>query len=261
MGASGCGKTTLISCIIGTNSLDKGHIEVFNDVVGKNKTRIGYMPQEIALINEFTIREMIRFYGIIYGMDLDTIDERIYFLSKLLELPDEDRLIRNCSGGQQRRVSFAIALVHEPAVLILDEPTVGVDPLLRSKIWDYLVEITSKKNVTVLLSTHYIEEARQSTHVGLMRNGVQIAQGTPQNLLAKFETDSLEVVFLRLSERQEVGEKFSFVNETAATESTSTTRQSLKRLKSDVEWAPASGVRKLRALVMKNFIQVIRSPA
>lgn len=126
MGSSGCGKTTLISCLVGINSLDSGSIEVFHDEVGKHNTKIGYMPQEIALIKEFKICEMIRFYGIIHGMALEKIEERIRFLCSLLELPDTEKLIGECSGGQQRRVSFAIALVHEPEILILDEPTVRV---------------------------------------------------------------------------------------------------------------------------------------
>lgn len=125
MGASGCGKTTLISCIVGMCSLDSGDIKVFDDSVGRNNSKIGYMPQEIALIGEFTISEMLHFYGVIFGMKKDKIEERLRFLCDLLELPDDDKLIEQCSGGQQRRISFAVALVHEPEVLILDEPTVG----------------------------------------------------------------------------------------------------------------------------------------
>lgn len=203
MGSSGCGKTTLISCLVGIANLDSGVIEIFGEPPRKNRSRIGYMPQETALIPEFTVREMIWFFGTIFALSPEKIEKQIRFLSDLLELPPGDRLIRDCSGGQQRRVSFALTLVHEPQILILDEPTVGVDPLLRTKIWDYLIEITSKHNVTVLLSTHYIEEARQSTHVGLMRNGVQIAEDTPQNILQVMKTTNLEEAFLKLSEKQE----------------------------------------------------------
>lgn len=205
MGASGCGKTTLLSCLVGINHLNSGDIEMFGEpVTNSNKLRIGYMPQESALINGFTVKEMVWFYGVIFGLTSERINERFRFLSSLLVLPDQDRLIKDCSGGQQRRISFALTLVHEPELLILDEPTVGVDPLLRAKIWDYLVELTVKKNVTVLLSTHYIEEARQSTHVGIMRNGVQMAEDSPANILAMCETTSLEEAFLRLSEKQEL---------------------------------------------------------
>lgn len=205
LGSSGCGKTTLMTCLVGINQLDSGEMEVFSEPVTKaNKSRVGYMPQESALIGGFTVREMIWFFGTIYGMDSGDIDERFRFLSKLLELPEGDKMVKDCSGGQQRRISFAVSLVHEPEVLILDEPTVGVDPLLRNRIWEYLIEIVRSRNVTVLLSTHYIEEARQSSCVGLLRNGVLIAEDSPKNIMRKTESRSLEEAFLKLSERQEI---------------------------------------------------------
>lgn len=256
MGASGCGKTTLISCIVGTSSLDSGKIEVFHNKVGTNVTKIGYMPQEMALIPEFTIRESLYFYGTIYGMDRDKIDERVRFLCNLLDLQDSEKLVKNCSGGQQRRVSFAVALVHEPEILILDEPTVGVDPLLRSRIWDYLVDLSKTKNVTVVMSTHYIEEARKSTHVGLMRKGILLIEDTPQNLLDLCGTESLEDAFLQLSERQESGRQPQRHIITPKM-----TEELAKRLsKSKIEYFPPSFGTKLRALMMKSFIQTIRDP-
>jgi ABC-type multidrug transport system ATPase subunit len=203
MGASGCGKTTLISSLIGVTELDAGEIEIFGNAPRENKLRIGYMPQETALVSEFTIREILWFYGTIYGLSLAMIDEQIRFLSNLLELPDENRLIRECSGGQQRRVSFAISLIHDPELLILDEPTVGLDPLLRAKLWDYLVDVSKNRNVTVLLSTHYIEEARQSTQVGLMRNGILIAEDSPENVVRFTKVSHLEEAFLKLAIMQE----------------------------------------------------------
>ena len=259
MGSSGCGKTTLISCIVGMSSLDKGHIKVFNDEVSKNNLKIGYMPQEIALISKFTISEMLHFFGIIFGLNEERIDERLRFLSKLLELPPDDKIIGECSGGQQRRVSFAIALIHEPEILILDEPTVGIDPILRSKIWNHLIHLSKVQNVTVLLTTHYIEEARQSTHVGLMRKGMLIAEDTPQNLLENCQTESLEEAFLKLSEGQEfgyLGRKY-IVRE----DSEESVQQRLsKRFKKTTEIFAPSNERKLRALIMKNFIQIVRNP-
>lgn len=204
MGASGCGKTTLLSSLVDVLKLDSGAIEIFGDKAENiAKSRVGYMPQENALIAEFTVGEMIWFVGTIFGLKSEHIEERLYFLTNLLELPQRNKIIKECSGGQQRRVSFALTLIHEPELLILDEPTVGLDPLLRFKIWDYLHEITRTNNVTVLLSTHYIEEAKQSTQIGLMRNGELIAEDSPPRILNMTGCDSLDEAFLRLSEKQE----------------------------------------------------------
>lgn len=124
--------------------------------------RVGYMPQEIALYGEFSIRETMMYFGWIFGMGTKEIMERLQFLLNFLDLPSEKRLVKNLSGGQQRRVSFAVALMHDPELLILDEPTVGVDPLLRQSIWNHLVHITKAGQKTVIITTHYIEEARQA---------------------------------------------------------------------------------------------------
>lgn len=259
LGSSGCGKTTLISCMVGTNSLDSGSIQVLYDNVRRNSMKIGYMPQDIALINEFTISEMIAFYGVIHGMKASRIKERTDVIVDLLELPDSDKMVGKCSGGQQRRVSLACALVHEPEILILDEPTVGVDPLLRVKIWDFLIEMARTKNMTVLLSTHYIEEARQSTHVGIMRNGSLIAQDTPQNLLQKFATTSLEETFLRLSKRQENEQRGGPQIDLETIATTASEDKPIRRNRT--EHSTANDGRTLRALISKNITQLVRNPA
>lgn len=124
--------------------------------------RVGYMPQEIALYAEFTIKETMMYFGWIFGMKTEDILDRLQFLLNFLDLPSQNRLVKNLSGGQQRRVSFAVALMHDPELLILDEPTVGVDPLLRQSIWNHLVQITKTGQKTVIITTHYIEEARQA---------------------------------------------------------------------------------------------------
>lgn len=166
MGSSGCGKTTLLSCIVGTQTLDGGSIQVLGGAVGSHKSSIGFMPQSDSLIEEFTVEELIFFFGTIYGLRNRRVKNRFEFLSSLLELPDGHTLIKHCSGGQKRRISFALCLVHEPRLLILDEPTVGLDPLLRHKIWEFFKTITSEGRATVVLTTHYIEEAKQATCVG-----------------------------------------------------------------------------------------------
>uniref|UniRef100_A0A6P7FGR9 ABC transporter G family member 20-like n=1 Tax=Diabrotica virgifera virgifera TaxID=50390 RepID=A0A6P7FGR9_DIAVI len=174
LGASGCGKTTLLSCIVGRRRLNTGEIWVLGGKPGTKGSgvpgkRVGYMPQEIALYGEFTIKETMMYFGWIFGMESKEIYERLQFLLNFLDLPSQNRMVKNLSGGQQRRVSFAVALMHDPELLILDEPTVGVDPLLRQSIWNHLVQITKDGNKTVIITTHYIEEARQAHTVTLQR--------------------------------------------------------------------------------------------
>ncbi|XP_028178986.1 ABC transporter G family member 23 [Ostrinia nubilalis] len=207
LGASGCGKTTLLSCIVGRRSLNSGEIWVLGGKPGTKGSgvpgkRVGYMPQEIALYGEFTIKETMMYFGWIFGMETREIVERLRFLLDFLDLPSENRMVKNLSGGQQRRVSFAVALMHDPELLILDEPTVGVDPLLRQSIWMHLVRITSSGDKTVIITTHYIEEARQAHSIGLMRSGRLLAEESPQALLTKYSCISLEDVFLKLSRKQ-----------------------------------------------------------
>lgn len=113
--------------------------------------------------------------------------------------------MKNLSGGQQRRVSFAAALLADPELLILDEPTVGVDPVLRQSIWDHLVHITKGGNKTIIITTHYIEETRQAGIIGLMRSGKFLAEESPTKLMEMHRLDTLEDVFLKLSKRQNLG--------------------------------------------------------
>jgi ABC-type multidrug transport system ATPase subunit len=203
MGSSGCGKTTLIYCILGLTRLDAGGIKFSGKPLTKHQRfNFGYMPQETALVKNFNIREMLWFFGTVYGMNTEKIEERTRFLVDLLALPDVETLIKNCSGGQQRRISFAVALVHNPDLLILDEPTVGLDPILRQRIWSHLTELANVNNVTILMTTHYIEEAKQSDRIGLMRNGVLIAEDSPQNVMRACGSDDMEKAFFSLSQEQ-----------------------------------------------------------
>ncbi|XP_063228570.1 ABC transporter G family member 20-like isoform X2 [Bacillus rossius redtenbacheri] len=210
LGASGCGKTTLLSCIVGRRRLNTGEIHVLGGKPGTRGSgvpgkRVGYMPQEIALYGEFSIKETMCYFGWIFSMSTQEILERLQFLLNFLDLPGENRLVKNLSGGQQRRVSFAVALMHDPELLILDEPTVGVDPLLRQSIWNHLVQITKDGNKTVIITTHYIEEARQAHTIGLMRSGRLLAEESPHVLLSMYGCQSLEEVFLKLSRKQGSG--------------------------------------------------------
>ena len=143
------GKTTLIKAILGSIKLKSGSINVFGHPPGSPQIAIpghgaGYMPQELALFLEFSIDEILKYYGLIYHMKEEVVKARIKELILLLDLPDKSRPIGELSGGQQRRVSIAVTLIHKPKLIILDEPTVGVDPILRKKIWDHLTFLSNE---------------------------------------------------------------------------------------------------------------------
>jgi ABC-type multidrug transport system ATPase subunit len=211
MGASGCGKTTLLSCIVGMVNLDGGEITVLGhqtraDEIQKAGPRIGYMPQETALIGELTIKETIYYFGKIFQIDMERLRERYKMLKDLLELPRGDQRVEECSGGQQRRVSFAAAMIHEPDLLILDEPTVGLDPILRAKIWDFMLHVTRTSKLAIIITTHYIDEAKQADRCGLMRNGILLAEDTPKNIISRHEVENLEEAFLKLCTKRGLSE-------------------------------------------------------
>uniref|UniRef100_A0A3P8YA79 ABC transporter domain-containing protein n=1 Tax=Esox lucius TaxID=8010 RepID=A0A3P8YA79_ESOLU len=215
LGPSGCGKTTLLKCIVGALKISRGHISVLgkppafpgHEVPGK---MVGYMPQDLALYHEFTISDTLNFFGRIHGLSTKVTQLRIDFLVDFLDLPQQSSLVGKLSGGQKRRVSLGAALLQNPQLLILDEPTVGVDPVLRAKIWQHLVEIVKTGKVSVIITTHYIEEARQANVVGLMRNGRLLAEGEPETLMRQNSAMTLEKAFLQLCETfDQVGSKRS----------------------------------------------------
>ncbi|PVD27772.1 hypothetical protein C0Q70_12944 [Pomacea canaliculata] len=210
-GPSGCGKTTLLRCIVGLMKVDSGSLLAMGDVPSAPGHSIpgpmvGYMPQEISLYNELTIQEMLYFFGSVHGMTKSDIKHRTAFLLDFLKLPRHPTPIQQLSGGQKRRTSLAVALLHKPGLLILDEPTVGVDPLLREKIWEHLLEIAqSSEQTTIIVTTHYIEEARQADRVGLMRGGRLLDEDRPSKLMEQYSMTSLESIFLHLCHHDVIG--------------------------------------------------------
>ncbi|XP_011859084.1 PREDICTED: ABC transporter G family member 23-like [Vollenhovia emeryi] len=174
LGASGCGKTTLLSCIVGVHDLDSGVVCVLGGSPGSMGCgipgpRVGYMPQDTSLVELFSTSDALHYFGRINGLDDKEIvypcyfqETRHRFFSELFQLPPSNQLVKNMSGGQRRRVSFVAALMHKPELLILDEPTVGLDPILRENIWAYLIKQTQEEGTTVLITTHYIEEAKKA---------------------------------------------------------------------------------------------------
>lgn len=216
LGASGCGKTTLLHIILGRIRPQKGLVRVFGSKPGSVHSNVpgsgvGYMPQELALFGHFTLDETFYYYGMLHHLPKVEIRQKTDFLIELLNLPSKDRLIAQCSGGQQRRASIAIALFHNPPLLILDEPTVGVDPLLRCKIWQYLEYLCKNNGMTTIITTHYIEESRNAYNLAFMRFGRILSQDKPDNLLEKFQCTILEDVFLKLCQQDcgQIKKKYS----------------------------------------------------
>ncbi|KAF0752608.1 ABC transporter G family member 23-like [Aphis craccivora] len=197
LGPSGCGKTTLLSCIIGRGRLDSGHIQLSV----KKKKEIGYMPQDLALYDEFNILETFHYFGSLYEMSYKDIIDKGEKLISLMEMPPSKTQFGSMSGGQQRRFSLCTALLHDPSLLILDEPTVGLDPIISASIWEYLQDLTNRGK-TIIITTHYIEEARLANTIGLMRKGVLLSEAPPLEIMASCNADTLENAFLILSQKQ-----------------------------------------------------------
>ncbi|CAL8123233.1 unnamed protein product [Orchesella dallaii] len=207
LGSSGCGKSTLLSCIVGLKTWETGEISVLGRKIDENVTmgkHIGFMPQDLSLYELLSIKETMKYYGKLYGMTWEQIEERFQFLQNLLKLPgDGSSYIRKLSGGQKRRVSLALALLHNPKLLILDEPTVGLDPLLRKSIWNHLFKLTTVSKITVIITTHYIEEVRYSNKIGLMRNGRLLVEDDPICLMKLYQASLLEDVVLKICRKDQ----------------------------------------------------------
>jgi ABC-type multidrug transport system ATPase subunit len=210
LGPSGCGKTTLLKVILGRLVPESGSTTVLGGTPGEKGSvipgsAVGYSPQEIALYLDLSIAETLSFHGRLHGMSRDEVLKRQEWLLTFLDLPDGSHQVGKLSGGQKRRVSLAVALLHEPKLLLLDEPTVGVDPELRARLWGQLQEI-SEGGTTVVITTHYIDEAGQADRVGLMRNGALLTEDTPEAVMVSQDASSLEEAFLSLCKRDSGGD-------------------------------------------------------
>ena len=184
-------------------------IKVLNEKVSHKRllsciNSIGYMPQETALPTAMSIKETLTFFANISQMDMTTFKERYEMLIELLELKSEDAMIEDLSGGEMRRVSFAVSLIHSPQLLILDEPTVGLDILIVQKIWKFLRQsIELNTNLTILMSTHYPHEAEKADICGLMRNGKLLIASSPKDILQKLNAENLDEASLKLCYKKE----------------------------------------------------------
>jgi ABC-2 type transport system ATP-binding protein len=195
LGPNGAGKTTLIRAIVGLVKPDGGELHVLGQRMPQRAAleRIGYMTQAVALYLDLTAEENVRFFARIHGRG--EIEEALRFV----ELWDRrGSVTATLSGGMQTRLSLACTLVHKPALLLLDEPTVGVDPQLRATMWDGLRAMAAS-GTTILVSSHVMDEAERADRLGLIRDGRILAEGTVAELLAMAGVDRLEDAFLRLS--------------------------------------------------------------
>jgi ABC-2 type transport system ATP-binding protein len=200
LGPNGAGKTTVIKILVGLLKPTEGSASVLGKVAGDKELseRLGYMPQELALYNDLTVDENLDLYGKLYGMADDELEARKRFVLDFVALEGRRRdVVHTLSGGMRHRTSLAIALLHEPDLLFLDEPTVGVDPELRASFWDNFGKL-KKSGKTVVISTHYMDEARHCDRIGLMHKGVLVMEGPPEDIMGQTGTDNLEDAFLKL---------------------------------------------------------------
>ena len=202
IGPSGSGKSTLIKTMLGMEKADEGEALVLNYKMPKREilSNIGYMAQSDALYEMLTGYENLEFFGKMKGVLSDKLKKEIEYIAEIVDLTDDlKKLVSKYSGGMKRRLSLAIALIGSPELLILDEPTVGIDPSLRKNIWKELFK-QRDSGVGILVTTHVMDEAELTDKVGLLLNGDIIDFDTPQQLKVKNNVKTIEEVFLKVEE-------------------------------------------------------------
>ena len=210
LGPNGAGKSTMIHCISGLAMPTNGTIEVFGKDAVKEyqeaRQHIGLSPQEVMSLDWFlNVEKTLEYHGGYYGMPKDKRKRRAKQLLKSFSLTEKKSAdIRGLSGGMKRRLVIARALMHNPDLLILDEPTAGVDTELRLELWHYMKDV-NKKGKTILLTTHYIEEAEQlCDRIAFINHGEIVETGTVKELLKKFKAKNLEDAYLKVIGREEL---------------------------------------------------------
>lgn len=205
IGPSGSGKTTLIKCLLGMEKLNSGLATILDTTMPNRKIlgRIGYMGQSDALYENLSAYENLIFFGNLIGLKGKQLEKMIDENLQLVKLSDfKKKLVNTFSGGMKRRLSLAITLLGHPELIILDEPTVGIDPSLRKDIWEQL-KILSQQGKGVIVTTHMMDEAEKCDLVGLIIEGKLFEIGTPETLKEKFNVTSIEEVFLKAEVRDD----------------------------------------------------------
>ncbi len=203
LGANGAGKTTAMKMLIGISKPTSGEASVTGlDVYSQTdqiKRNIGYMSQRFSMYDDLTIKENITFFGGIYGLDRKTIKTKIQEIIESLGLKDvANKLVGALPLGWKQKLAFSVALIHDPKIVFLDEPTGGVDPITRRQFWELIYKQASH-GTTVFVTTHYMDEAEYCDRVSIMVEGKIEALDTPENLKKEYMVDSMDGVFLKLA--------------------------------------------------------------
>ncbi|MFC7679140.1 ABC transporter ATP-binding protein [Paenibacillus sp. GCM10028914] len=204
IGPSGAGKTTLVKMIVGMDVPDQGSIHLLGEKMPNLDIlqQIGYMAQSDALYTALTGKENLKFFASLFRLNKADRQKRIAYAADLVNLTaDLDKKVSAYSGGMKRRLSLAIALIQNPKVLILDEPTVGIDPELRLSIWNELLRLKKEEGKTIIVTTHVMDEAEKCDYISMVRDGAIIAHGTPVQLKEQYLVNTLDEVFLKAGEK------------------------------------------------------------
>ncbi|MER6346093.1 ABC transporter ATP-binding protein [Streptomyces sp. NPDC001595] len=204
LGPSGCGKSTLIRSIVGTQAKVTGTLDVLGHPAGHPtlRTRIGYVTQAPSVYDDLTVRQNLDYFAAVLAPGRAAAAERDHHVTRAIADVDltshADALAGNLSGGQRSRVSLAVALLGTPELLVLDEPTVGLDPVLRRDLWNLFHDIAASRGATLLISSHVMDEAERCHRLLLMRDGRILADDTPDALRTRTGADTVEAAFLHL---------------------------------------------------------------
>ncbi|GHH85515.1 multidrug ABC transporter ATP-binding protein [Streptomyces sulfonofaciens] len=207
LGPSGCGKSTLMRAVVGTQDRVTGTLDVLGHPAGSAalRPRIGYVTQAPSVYTDLTVRQNLEYFAAVLAPGRANADRRRTDVTRALADVDltahTDALAGNLSGGQLSRVSLAVALLGAPELLVLDEPTVGLDPVLRRDLWDLFHSLAAERATTLLVSSHVMDEAERCHRLLLMRDGAILAEGTPDALRSSTGADSVEAAFLHLVDR------------------------------------------------------------
>lgn len=199
LGPSGAGKTTTIECLLGITKIQSGTVKILGTQMPNRQilSQVGYMGQSAALYEELSAIDNLKFFADLKGVSKKDFQNEIQEKVKIVGLENELKTkVKNFSGGMKTRLSLAITLLGNPPVLILDEPTVGIDPQLRIEIWKELRRLADN-GTTIIMTTHIMDEAEKSDIVSLIMNGIVFEEGSPAELKQKFNAASIEEVFLK----------------------------------------------------------------